>query len=58
MQKALDPRVTQQGRTVKADLSLAIRNVPGRRVISLNTIAKLTFANGAVKTAYEPLTVR
>lgn len=58
VQKALDPRVTQQGRIVKADLSLAIRNVPGRRVISLNTIAKLTFANGAVKTAYEPLTVR
>ncbi|WP_339095722.1 hypothetical protein WDJ50_14190 [Deinococcus sp. VB142] len=57
-QQPLDPRVTQQGRTVSANLSLAIKSVPGRRVISLNTIAKLTFANGTVKTAYEPLTVR
>lgn len=57
-QKALDPHVSQQGRTVKADLGLVIKGVPGRRVIGLNTVANLTFANGAVKTAYEPLTVR
>lgn len=57
-QAALDPRVSQQGRTINANLSLAIKNVPGRRVISLNTVARLTFANGVVKTAYEPLTVR
>ncbi|MBZ9752339.1 hypothetical protein K7W42_15920 [Deinococcus sp. HMF7604] len=55
---ALDPRVTQQGRTVTANISLAVKSVPGRQVTSLNTIAKLTFANGAVKTAYEPLLVR
>ncbi|MBZ9714359.1 hypothetical protein [Deinococcus multiflagellatus] len=54
----LDPRVTQQGRTITANLSLAVKDVPGRRVTSMNTIARLTFANGAVKTAYEPLLVR
>ncbi|WP_235692653.1 hypothetical protein [Deinococcus aquaedulcis] len=54
----LDPRLTQQGRTITANLSLAVKDVPGRRVTSLNTIARLTFANGAVKTAYEPLLVR
>ena len=57
-QGALDPRVSQQGRTITANVSLAIKDIPGRRVTSLNTIARLTFANGAVKTAYEPLTVR
>ncbi|PTA69141.1 hypothetical protein [Deinococcus arcticus] len=54
----LDPRLSQQGRTVTANLSLAVRAVAGRQVTSLNTIARLTFANGAVKTAYEPLLVR
>ena len=57
-QGALDPRVSQQGRTITANVSLAVRDQPGRRVTSLNTIARLTFANGAVKTAYEPLLVR
>lgn len=57
-QGALDPRVSQSGRTISANLSLAVKDVPGRRVISVNTIARLTFANGAVKAAYEPLTVR
>lgn len=57
-QTGLDPRVSQQGRTIYANLGLAIKSVPGRRVISLNTVARLTFANGVVKTACEPLTVR
>lgn len=57
-QSALDPRVSQSGRTISANLSLAVKDVPGRRVIALNTIARLSFANGVVKTAYEPLTVR
>ncbi|UBV43369.1 hypothetical protein LAJ19_03910 [Deinococcus taeanensis] len=55
---ALDPRLTQQGRVITLNVSLAVKKTPGRTVTSLNTIAKLTFANGAVKTAYEPLLVR
>lgn len=54
----LDPRLTQQGRVIDLNVSLAVKKVPGRTVTSLNTIARLTFANGAVKTAYEPLLVR
>ena len=54
----LDPRLTQQGRAIDLNVSLAVKKVPGRRVTSVNTIARLTFANGAVKTAYEPLLVR
>ncbi|GGS19955.1 hypothetical protein [Deinococcus knuensis] len=54
----LDPRLSQNGRVVTASVSLAVKKVPGRTVTSLNTIARLTFANGTVKTAYEPLLVR
>ena len=57
-QGKFDPVVSQQGRTVTANISLAVKSVPGRQVTSLNTIAKLTFANGTTKTAYEPLPVR
>ncbi len=58
VQTANNPRVSQSGRTINANLSLANRDVPGRHVISLNTVTRLTFANGAVKTAYEALPVR
>ncbi|ADV65698.1 hypothetical protein [Deinococcus maricopensis] len=53
-----DPRLTQNGATITANLSFNVRNVPGRRVTSINAIGTLTFQDGTVKRVYEPLQIR
>lgn len=57
-QQALAPRLSQTGHQINANLSLNIKHIPDRSFTYLNTIAKLTFANGVVKTAYARLPVR